>query len=104
MTPEAKFNRRIDAFLSLNECFTYNINMLSQKGVPDRIGVCRGKFFAIEAKRSESEAMKKKDPTIALQHYNLERIAKHGGFAMMVYPQNFDSFKEKFLQYIGDKK
>lgn len=44
-----------------------------QKGTPDVIGCAHGRFFAIEAKRSEREK-----PSAA-QIYNLKKFAQAGG-------------------------
>ena len=103
MTPEARFARRVDGFLSSLNCLVYNINMMSQIGVPDRIGCVRGRFFAMEIKKSRA-ASNKKSSTIALQHYNIEKIQANGGFATFVYPENFSQVKKDFLQYIDDSQ
>jgi Holliday junction resolvase len=50
-----------------------------QKGTPDVIGCARGRFFAIEAKRSAKE-----QPTTA-QRYNLKKFRQAGGKTFVGY-------------------
>lgn len=105
MTPEARFAAKVDAFLFKHQALVYNIDMLAQCGIPDRMGCVRGMFFAMEIKHSRKEVdnpPKNCRGTVALQRYNIGKILNNGGFATFVYPENFDLVKQKFIQYIGD--
>lgn len=50
-----------------------------QKGTPDVLGCARGRFFAIEAKRSAREK-----PSVA-QQYNLKKFRQAGGKTFVSY-------------------
>lgn len=58
---------------------------LNIRGLPDIMGVCNGRFFALEVKRSGSELS---HPRTVLQNYVLNKIKTHGGFAEFIYPEN----------------
>ena len=63
--------------------------------MPDYLCCIRGNFVALELKRSENEKMEG-----TLQEYNLVRISKAGGYAIFVYPENFDRVKEELLKML----
>jgi Holliday junction resolvase len=50
-----------------------------QKGTPDVLGCAHGRFFAIEAKRSDREK-----PSVA-QQYNLKKFRQAGGKTFVSY-------------------
>lgn len=69
----------------------------SIRGIPDIIGVVRGRFVALEVKRSEQEA-RENVGRIVLQKYVIEQINKAGGFACFVYPEN----EEEVLRLLSE--
>lgn len=58
------------------------VSLPSIIGIPDILGVIRGKFIAIELKRSQKEK-----PT-SMQIYMLDRIRACGGVAIVAFPEN----------------
>lgn len=60
---------------------------VSIRGISDILGVCNGKFIALELKRSESEA-NKKTGRIVLQKYFLQQVNDKGGYGALVHPAN----------------
>ena len=59
------------------------------RGIPDVIGVCNGRFFAMELKKDKAES-RKTTGRIVLQKYILDRIEKAGGLSYLVYPDILD--------------
>lgn len=57
------------------------------RGIPDILGVKQGRFFALETKRNESEALAVTPRTI-IQNRTLKKIRDAGGYATMIYPEN----------------
>lgn len=51
-------------------------------GIPDILGVIKGRFVAIELKKSS------KDKPTTMQTYVLERIKACGGVGLVSYPEN----------------
>lgn len=89
MQPETKFKNKIRPALDeLPNSFWVKIQMLSIMGIPDFIGCIRGRFVALELKKSEKVA-KTKSAQSTLQGYILEKIRKAGGVAVIVYPENW---------------
>jgi len=66
---------------------THKIN-LAPTGTPDIIACIDGAFFGIEVKKDQKEVAKwwkQKDDRSINQHYQLERIDKAGGQALITY-------------------
>lgn len=69
-------------------------NAYTKVGVPDILACVNGHFVGIEVKAPNGKPSK-------LQLYNIEEIKKSGGIAMVLYPKDFDTFKDivyKLLQ------
>jgi len=62
----------------------------TKKGIPDILACIGGIFYGIEDKASNGK------PTL-LQLKNLEWIRNAGGYGILLYPDDFESFK-KFTQ------
>ena len=96
MTEETEFKKRVQKFLNSNYC--YNIKYWGGKytksGVPDILICCRGYFIGCELKSADGE------PT-TLQLYNLQKIKQSGGWGLVLYPDDFDSFKTA-IDYLLD--
>lgn len=71
---------------------------LAIRGIPDLIGCYKGRFFALELKRSSKEAAKKTG-RIALQRYTLGLIRKAGGYAEIVHPDNLEQCLQALLNF-----
>lgn len=61
----------------------------SIRGLPDILGVYNSTLFAMELKRSESEA-NKNTGRIVLQRYTLRLIDQAGGLGYIVHPNNLE--------------
>lgn len=97
METEHKFQRKVKLRLkATNGCWHFTKEALALRGLPDIIGVYKGRFFAWELKRSRQEA-NKKEGRIALQRYNLALIRKAGGLAEIVHPDNFEEMYQRLL-------
>ena len=66
----------------------------SQSGVPDVLSCVNGQFVAIELKASTGRPSE-------LQLHNLRRIHNAYGFAILVYPEDWDLLK-RFIDYIAN--
>ena len=58
--------------------YVVKVQVASKSGVPDIICCCRGIFIGIEVKKEET-----KGDTSPLQEYNLRKIKRAGGYAMV---------------------
>ena len=93
---EKNFENKIKAFLKENGCWhvKFFANAYTKAGVPDILACINGRFVAIEVKAPNGKPSE-------LQLYNIEEIKKSGGIAMVLYPKDFDAFKNivfKLLQ------
>ena len=66
----------------------------TKSGIPDILACCNGKFLGIEVKAKNGKPSE-------LQLYNLKKIDEAGGFAILLYPKDFERFKE-LVQTIND--
>lgn len=93
MEKEKNFENRIRAFLKTlsNEWhFKHWGGGYAKAGIPDLIGCINGKFVAIEVKASNGKLS-------PLQVRTLNKITSAGGYAVAVYPDQFDELKEKLI-------
>lgn len=67
-------------------------NAFTKSGIPDLLVCCNGYFVGVEIKATNG----KPSP---LQIHNLKQIEEAGGYAVLLYPQDFEEFKKiiKFL-------
>lgn len=94
---EKNFENRIKAFLKSNDCYFIKYwggGEFTKAGVPDILACCNGKFLGIEVKAPNG----KPSP---LQLYNLHQIDESGGFAVLLYPNQFELF-QKLVRCISD--
>lgn len=83
---------------TFDECWYFVKEAKSLRGIPDVIGVYKGKFFALEVKKNKSEAAKKTG-RICLQKYITILIQKAGGFASFIYPENLEEVIDKLKKF-----
>lgn len=69
-------------------------NGVQRAGVPDLIVCYKGRFMGIEVKAKHGRPSE-------LQVWNLDKINNAGGIAVLLYPSEFDEFKEK-LELINE--
>ena len=60
----------------------------SKVGVPDILACVNGHFVAVEVKAENGKPSE-------LQLYHLDEIRKAGGLAFLLYPKDFEQFKQK---------
>lgn len=82
---EATFKKRVVSRLRKFKNITvFTIQQVAIRGVPDLLACINGKFVALELKRSKTSKVSE------LQVYNIEKIKESGGYAKIVYPENFE--------------
>ena len=86
---EKSFENQIKLYLT--DCgawfVKYFANRNTRIGIPDILSCVEGYFLAVEVK------VEKNKPS-NLQRYNVQRIQKAGGFAIILYPKNWNLFVE----------
>lgn len=91
MAAEKDFENKIKKYLSsLPKCwyFKFWAGPYSKSGIPDIIALINGKFVGIEVKGPKGVASE-------LQKRNIRLINECGGYGVILYPKDFDKFKEK---------
>lgn len=88
MAAEKRFENKIKKFLDDNGCWyvKYFANGFTKSGIPDILACINGRFVAIEVKAASGKPSE-------LQLYNIEAIKKAGGTAIVLYPKDFEMFK-----------
>lgn len=90
-TPEGKFQDKVTKYLkTLDECWYCKVwgGGFQKSGIPDILCCINGIFVAIELKAENGKAS-------ALQIYNIEKIRQSGGIGYILYPNQFEKFKEE---------
>lgn len=83
MQPETRFKNKIRPLLErIPGSWWVKTQQVALRGVPDILGVIKGRMVAIELKVGDNKA----DP---LQEYTLEQIRKAGGLAFVAHPKNY---------------
>lgn len=85
---EGEFQKKILKKLRERKCFYFVKEAASIRGIPDIIGCHKGRFFALEVKRSKKEASVKTG-RVCLQKYRIQKIITNGGYAALIYPENY---------------
>ena len=89
--PETKFREKVDAFLDSIWAWHESIQQKAIRGTPDKLCCIHGKFVALELKASEKATI------TVLQRHKLKEIFENGGYAYLVYPENFDEIKANLI-------
>lgn len=100
MGTEKNFETRIKTFLKNQGCWYVKywsgatqtkegMKKFTKDGVPDILCCFEGHFVGIEVKAPKGKPSR-------LQIYNLKKIDEAGGIAILLYPKDFDKFKELF--------
>ena len=89
MAEEKRFEEKIKKFLDEKGCYyiKHFANSYTKVGVPDILACVGGWFMGIEVKASNGKPS-------ALQIHNLIKIRQAGGYAFLLYPDDFEKFKE----------
>lgn len=89
MAAEKRFENKIKRFLDDNNCWyvKYFANNYTKRGIPDLLACVNGYFVAIEVKAENGTPSE-------LQKYNVKKIQEAGGIALILYPKDFEYFKD----------
>lgn len=80
---ETNFKEKVLPLLKALPCSWFEkIQQLAIRGTPDILGCVRGQMVALELKTEDGD-------TDALQDWNLNKILKAGGMAIVVTPTNW---------------
>lgn len=89
MGAEKNFESRVRKFLNDEGCYEVKFfaNSFTKSGIPDILCCCNGYFIAIEVKAPNGKPSE-------LQKWNINKINDEGGYGVILYPDQFDKFKE----------
>ena len=98
MADEKNFENRVKEFLKSENCWfvKYFANRMTKRGIPDLLCCINGFFVGVEVK-----AMNGKPSEIQL--WNKEQIEKSGGISLILYPDDFEDFKDLVFYLKGIK-
>lgn len=93
---EKNFENRLKKFLEDEGCWfiKHFANAYTKSGIPDVLCCCNGHFVAIEVKAPNGKPSE-------LQKRNIREINDGNGFGLILYPDQFDTFKE-MIQALKD--
>ena len=96
MASEKSFETRIKNFLDEQGCYYLKVwgGGLQKSGIPDLLICCNGHFVAVEVKGGRGKPSE-------LQLHNIECIKKSGGVGLVLYPKDFDGFKDLIHELKG---
>ena len=99
MAAEKHFENKVKKFLKDQGCWVLKTwsNGVQRSGIPDLLVCCNGYFLGVEIKAENGKPSE-------LQLWNIEKIRKSGGIALVLYPNQFEQFKEyiRYLNWHGD--
>jgi len=86
---EKSFETQIRKFLKSEGCYCFKVwgGGLQKSGIPDLLICVNGYFVAVEVKGEKGKPSE-------LQLHNIAEIKKAGGNAMVLYPKDFEEFKQ----------
>ena len=98
MAQEKNFENKIKIFLKERStwCIKYWAgSKFTKNGIPDILACVNGYFVAIEVKASNGKPSE-------LQKYNVRKINESGGFAMILYPRDWELF-EQLVNFLNNR-
>ena len=89
MASEKIFENKIKSYLKSIGAYFIKTHgdRFSKVGTPDILACVNGKFVAVEVKGEKGKPSE-------LQLYHIEQIQKAGGYAIILYPKDFEKFKK----------
>lgn len=92
MAAEKNFENKVKVFLSEQGCWTLKTwsNGVQRAGVPDLLVCCNGNFVGVELKAPNGKVSE-------IQKWNLCKIKESGGYAILLYPDQYEIFKNFIL-------
>lgn len=97
MAAEKNFENKIKDFLEEKGAWFIKYwagSKFTKDGIPDILACVYGQFVAIEVKASNGKPSE-------LQKHNVRKINKAGGYAMILYPQDWETFK-RLINYLSN--
>ena len=96
MAAEKNFENRLKKFLEDEGCWfvKFFANAYTKSGIPDILCCCNGYFLAIEVKAPKGKPSE-------LQKWNIKMITLSNGIGVVLYPDQFDDFKE-LIRHLRD--
>lgn len=98
MAAEKNFENRVKKFLKEHGAWFIKYwggAAFTKAGVPDLLCCVNGRFIAVELKAPTGKATE-------LQLHTLKEIDSSGGYAILLYPNDFELFKNFILCVIAD--
>lgn len=92
MGKEKNFENKVKNYLKNQGCWFVKYwggGEFTKAGIPDILCCCNGYFIGIEIKSEHGKPSQ-------LQLYNLKKIEEAGGYAVLLYPKDY----EKFMWFI----
>lgn len=89
MAAEKQFETKVKKFLKTKECWSLKYwggASYTKSGVPDLLVCCNGHFLGVELKAPKGRPSD-------LQIYNLREIDRSGGYAILLYPDDYALFQ-----------
>ena len=98
MAAEKNFENRVKKFLDDEGCWLVKFfaNAYTKSGIPDVLVCCNGYFVGVELKAPKGKPS-------ALQRWNRKKIHESRGFSVILYPMDFDLFKQ-MIWFLKEKK
>ena len=89
MASEKIFENKIKSYLKSIGAYFIKTHgdRFSKVGTPDILACINGHFVAVEVKAENGKPSE-------LQLYHIEQIKKAGGYAVILYPKDFENFKK----------
>ena len=97
MAAEKNFENKVKKFLEEQGCYFIKYwggSQFTKAGVPDLLVCCNGHFLGVELKAPKGKPSE-------LQLWNIKKIKEAGGIGMVLYPKDFDSFKNLIHELKG---
>lgn len=97
MAEEKQFENKVKRFLTEKEIWYLKTwsNGIQRKGVPDLLICCNGYFVGVELKAEYGKPSE-------LQKWNIEKIRDAGGIGIIVYPHQYEMFKNLIHSLLTD--
>lgn len=98
MAGEKIFETKVKKFLKEQDCWFLKTwsNGVQRSGVPDLLICCNGYFLGVELKATLGKPSE-------LQLWNVKKIREAGGISIVLYPDQFQAFRE-LIYYIKNDK
>lgn len=100
MAQESNFDQKVKAYIESQDGWFIKYwagSDFTKKGIPDILACMHGTFYGIEDKAPNGR------PT-TLQLVNLRKIREAGGIGVLLYPKDFNNFKDLVDCKLSGKK